>query len=272
MMSATSPVSFAKGLADPLQHNRSKALAELSNWMDKSGATHEFTGVEMDQLWNALQYTMWMADKRPVQQQVAAESVLLVRKITPSQVAEWNRAFWFNLERIYESIDKYRVPKFHLFIRIYVAEMFHQMQQRAWESSFVTKCIDGIVSNLRKSIGAYIQLLTVFVPELAATVGEQEFRSSIAKASTFRTLLQPAVRILKRSNEVPLSVVSKAVSEVLTNELVVSYTSKTRDWIKSEMQSVAMNKETSQEVRDLLFSAVEEICIVRAAKKSKILD
>ena len=257
-MSISSPVSFARGLADPLQPNRLKALSGLNAWMAASGASHEFTPVEIDQLWRALQYTMWMADKRPVQQQVAAEIVLLVRKIDPRYVTEWNRGFWFNLEKIYETIDKYRIPKFHLFIRIYVAEMLHQMQQRNWDAEFVGACVDGILSNLKKSVGAYIQLLTVLIPELTATVGE-DIRGVIKKAETFRMLLKPAVNVVSKSADFPFSVVSKAVSEVLSNEKVIKYTAKTREWVRGEMQSVAMNKETSQEVRDLLYSALDSI-------------
>ena len=270
-MSISSPISFARGLADPLQPNRLKALAGLNAWMEESGAEYDFTSVEIDQLWHALHYTMWMADKRPVQQQVAAESILLVRKIKPELVTEWNRGFWMNLDRIYETIDKYRIPKFHLFIRIYVSEMFHQMHLRSWEAGFVAACIKGIVSNLEKSAGAYIQLLSVFVPELEATVGDN-FRGVISKASTFRMLLKPALTVVKRGQQVPLSLVSKAISEVLTNDKVVKYSIKTREWMKSEMQTVAMDKETSQEVRELLFAALEGMdgAVVKISKKSRV--
>jgi len=40
---------------------------------------------------------------------------------------------------------------------------------------------------------------------------------------------------------------------------VIKYTPKTREWVKGEMQSVAMNKETAQEVRDLLYSALDNM-------------
>lgn len=270
-MVTQSPVSFAKGLSDPLQENRLRAMKNFNSWMDQFGSSYEFSAVEVDQVWRALQLTMWMADKRPVQQQVAAESVLTMRKVAPSLVEEWNRGFWFNMERIYETIDKHRIPKFHLFIRIYVAELFHQMHQRGWESSFVNNCMDAIVMNLKKAVGAYIQVMTVFLAELQLTVGETErFRSHIKPRSVFHALLKPALQAVKNSNNAPLSVLSKTLELVLLDERVITYSEQTRALIKSQLQSVAMDKQTAQDVRELLFAAVDRIDAVPVPTPSPV--
>lgn len=259
-MSTPSPVSFAKGLSDPLQVNRLKALASFNAWMDRFGASYEFTPIEVDQVWRSLQLTMWMADKRPVQQQVAAETVLTTRKISPELVSEWNRGFWFNMERIYETIDKHRIPKFHLFIRIYVAEMFHQMNLRGWDAEFVAACVEGIVTNLHKAVGASIQLMTVFLPELQATVGENEpFRSLIKPRSVFHSLLQPAFHAVKDANNAPISVLSRTLDLVLLDERVINYSVQTRALVKGKLQAVAMDRNTGQDVRDVLFAAIDRI-------------
>jgi hypothetical protein len=255
----TSPVSFAKGLADPIQSNRLNAFEQLKKWMSKSGANHEFTPIEIDQVWRALQYTLWMADKRPVQQQVAAESVLFLRQIDPSLVIEWNRGFWFNIDRIYETIDKHRLPKFHLLVRIYVAELFHQAKSRDWDFKFLNKCMEAIVSNLKKSVGASIQLMSVLLPELVATVETEDFRSAIRPRKVFHSILKPALANVENAASIPLSLLSRTLDLVLTDPRVIRYSLETRELIKSSLQRVALEKSTSQEVRDLLFSAVDQI-------------
>ena len=162
------------------------------------------------------------------------------------------------MDRMYETVDKYRVPKFHLLIRIHVAELFHQIQQREWDTEFATECMSGVVSNLHASTGAYIQFLAVFLPELTATAGES-LRDSIKKDSTWKCLLRPALNVVEKANQLPLSLVTKTVESVLSNEKVVNYSIKIRKWVKSEIQKVALAKDTAQDVRDILCGCMDQI-------------
>lgn len=268
-MSVSSPVDFAKGLSDPLQPNRLTALKNLNAWMDKNGMKHQFTSIEMDQFWRALQYTLWMADKRPVQQQVAAEIVLLIRKIDPSFATEWNRGFWFNLDKMYESVDKYRIPKFHLLIRIYVAELFAQMKSRDWDFEFVRDIMKVIPQNLTKAVGAYMQLMTVFLPELVATIESENLRLNIKPRKVFHQLLKPFLFLIENQSRFPISIVSKAIEAILADARVVNYSPETRELIKTTIQATAMNKQTTQDVREILFAAIETIESIPAKKTKK---
>ena len=275
-MAPNSPVTFAKSLSDPLQPNRLQALKSLKSWMDRWGSTYEFSSEEIDQLWRALQLSLWMADKREVQQQVAADTVLFIRKIDPVYVVEWNRGFWFNIEKIYETVDKYRIPKIHLLIRIYVAELFHQMSHRSWNQDFVAACSAGIVENLHRAVGAYIQFLTVFLPELEATVSDSSsLKSAIKSSATFKALLNPVMNVVHKGDDIPLSVLGKAIEGVLSNEKVVGFSPIVRNWMKSEIQQIAMAQETSQDVRDKLYGCLDLMDAIPAkpiVKKRKSSD
>jgi len=268
-MAVESPVAFAKGLSDPLQPNRLKALEQLKAWIEKSGSSHQFTSVEIDQLWRALQYTLWMADKRPVQQQVAAESVLMARSIDPSFVEEWNRGFWFNIEKIYDNIDKYRIPKFQLLIRIYVAELFHQAHTREWSYEFVSACMDHITANLSRAVGGYIQFLSVFLPELEATIESDKLKSVIKPRKVLHALLRPALYCVENAHNIPMSLLTKALEAVLTDAKIVSYSEQTKELIKTSLQKVAMDKHTSQDVRDKLYEAMEAVDVAEMPKLKK---
>jgi hypothetical protein len=273
-MTVSSPVEFSRGLSDPLQPNRVKALKSLNSWMEKNGKSHDFKSIEIDQLWRALQYTLWMADKRPIQQQVAAEAVLLIRQMSPELASEWNRGFWFNIEKIYETIDKYRIPKFHLLIRIYMAELFSQMKSRQWDSEFIKVCLSAIPDHLHRAVGAYMQIINVFVAELVATVESDNLQKYIKPRRAFHALIQPILCIVSNVNKYPISLVSKCLDAVLTDDRVVNYSSETRELIKSTIQSAAMDKHTPQDLRETLFSAIDSIEAIPAPvlKKRRVSD
>ena len=258
-MSTESPVSFARGLSDPLQVNRLRALKSLSAWMDRCGSVYEFSPTEIDQVWRALQLTLWMADKRPVQQQVAAECVLFVRKIHGRYLVEWNRGFWYNIERMYETVDKYRVPKVHLLIRIYLSEMFHQMNERGFELSFVESLVSAITSNLHKAVGAYIQVISVYLDELHNEIGEVKFTEAVGSESAAIALIQPALHVVGLAGQVPLSLVSRTVEKFLVDPRIVNYSSTVRETIKTAVRTAAMSKKLEQDVRDVLYACIDQI-------------
>jgi hypothetical protein len=270
--SVSSPVSFAKGLSDSFQHTRLNTMKELNTWMVSNGASYEFTSVELDQLWRALQYSFWMADKRPVQQQFAAEAVMMIRQINKEYMVEWNRAFWFNIERIYETVDKFRIPKFHLLLRIYLAELFHQIEQ---DPSLATPLISGFTNNIHKSNGAYMHIVSILVDELKYD-SEKSLTDLVLSESTFVAILEIAFNVIRNSIRFPISLSGKVCECILTRPEVIQYSDSVREMIRSLIQSTAMDKKTDQEVRDILYGSIDQIdaipAIVRVEKKRKSLD
>jgi hypothetical protein len=256
MTTINSPVKFAKGLSDPIQDTRLSTMESLKAWMALNGGTHEFSSIELDQFWRGLQYSYWMCDKRPIQQQVAAESVLFIRTIRPEYILDWNRAFWLNIERIYQTLDKYRVPKFHLLIRIYLSEMINQMLHANFEEQFVGKMIDGFIQNVRKSTGAYIHVVSIFIDELVSVVGEDledKIQSSMIK------IVKIGLHVIEHIDQFPLSVVTKSCETFLTHRYIIQYSDSIRSAVRGTIQSVAMDKKTDQDVRDVLYGFLETI-------------
>ena len=250
-MEVPSPITFARGLSDSLQPNRLRALKGLNVWMDKYGVGYPFTSLEIDQLWRALQLTLWMADKRPVQQQVAAECVLFTRKV--SCLVEWNRGFWYNIERIYETVDKFRVPKIHLLIRIYMSELFHQLRSRNWDLECISALMSGITSNVHKSVGAYIQLISVFVDELSLEIAPATFSDIPSKA--LAALLAPAFHTLEGGH--PLSLITQTVDKLFTNPKILN--SSARDLVRQKIKFAAISKKIEQDVREVLCACLDTI-------------
>jgi len=242
--------------------------------METHGNSHEFSSIELDQLWRALQYSLWMADKRPVQQQFAAESVLLIRKIDPKFVIDWNRAFWFNIDRIYATLDKYRIPKFHLLLRIYVSEFVGQINIHGLDNlNFITQMIAGMTGNLKKSTGAYIHVVSIFVDELIAVLGVTDISEKIHSDKAVLALMEMGLHAINNAPQFPTSVIAKTCETFLTNTQFVQFSSKVKTAVKSAIQSIALKKETDQDVRDILFGFVDVIdaipvVVVKPPKKA----
>jgi hypothetical protein len=266
-----SPVQFVRGLSDSLQPNRLEALKEVKLWMEEHGSSYEFTSVEIDQLWRALQLCLWMADKRPVQQQVAAETVLFGRKINRDLLIDWNRGFWFNIERIYETIDKYRIPKFHLLLRIYVAEMFHQAREEKFDNAFIEGIIGGFTANIRKSTGAYIHVLSVFLEELILTLGADQPLRDLVPEDAFTRFIKVATYVVDNCETVQLTLLKKACDSIVSDARVVQYSIAMRNQLKQLLQRKAKDKDLHQDARDVLYECMDRIDAVPVAEERRVV-
>jgi len=62
-------ISFARRLADNEKANRDVAVKQLRTWLGKKS---NLTESDLLKIWKGLFYCMWMSDKAPVQQELAA--------------------------------------------------------------------------------------------------------------------------------------------------------------------------------------------------------
>jgi hypothetical protein len=258
------PVQFAKGLSDSFQETRSATLDDLIKWMESSGSSHSFNDKELDQLWRALLYSFWMSDKRPVQQRMAVQAVLLIRNLTDEDmVVEWDRAFWFNLKLIYKNIDKYRIPKFQMFIRIYLAEFFHTIIKLDFNN--LSKFISNLISNCLEIPTVYISILNLAIDELSGLIPLGDI-----KISQFKQIIEIGLICLKKSNCLPESVIKKSCDHFLSDPRVVSHSNKVRDHIIEALNTAGMDKGLEdQSIREVIFSTIEKIQEIPKKKKSR---
>lgn len=86
-------------------------------------------------LWKGLYFGVWMADKRPVQQELAVNVALLLEDIPREKQIMWMDCFWETMQAAWENLDKHRIGKYLLFIRIVVAESFKVMRVAGWPAA-----------------------------------------------------------------------------------------------------------------------------------------
>lgn len=123
-MATVAATSFLRSLADTEKETRSKALAFLKEWL----RTHHDTLTETDLLrtWKGLFYTMWHADKAPVQEELAEALAELLQCFAGSteQGMLFLRCFFVIMQREWPGVDRFRKNKFYVLLRLVLVQMF----------------------------------------------------------------------------------------------------------------------------------------------------
>lgn len=105
-------LKFARALADTEERVRAASLASLRAWLKTHASVLD--DLHLDQLWKALFYCIWMADKRPRISAVIRDIIALEDILGNSHI----RALYRCLVREWLGIDKHRVDKFYELINV----------------------------------------------------------------------------------------------------------------------------------------------------------
>mmetsp|Transcript_20051 Transcript_20051/g.63435 ORF Transcript_20051/g.63435 Transcript_20051/m.63435 type:complete len:355 (-) Transcript_20051:96-1160(-) len=186
-------LNFGKRLAHTDKHIRDRGFKALKKWMQQHT---EVSRLEFMKLWKGLFFAMWMADKRPVQQELAVSIALLINEVSPAQQAMWIDTFWETMQTAWDKLDKHRMNKYLLFVRINVAEVFKVLRLAKWESAKVRAAVESFtraVPNQAKKgsnatcPGLLMQFNRLFWDELRP----QLCQSPAASEGTIMELLEP---------------------------------------------------------------------------------
>lgn len=79
---------------------------------------HSLTELELSKVWKALFYCMWHSDKRPVQADLAERLSALVHALPAEKRPLFTRVFWRTMAREWHGIDRLRLDKFYMLMRL----------------------------------------------------------------------------------------------------------------------------------------------------------
>lgn len=123
------PINFGKRLAHTDKSVRDRGFKTLKKWLAKNPNLER---LEFMKLWKGLYFGVWMADKRPVQQELAVNIAVLLNDVPRSKQGMWIDTFWDTMQASWEKLDVHRISKYLLFIRIVIAEVFKVMRVAGW--------------------------------------------------------------------------------------------------------------------------------------------
>ena len=122
-----SEIKFARKLASGDSKKRRQAISGLNSWL-KARSSSSPQGVlpelELRKLWRGLFFCMWLADKAPVQNELARAIAGLVHCFgTPQGVQSWLLVCGRTMRGEWGRLDKYRIDKFYVLLRCTVNEV-----------------------------------------------------------------------------------------------------------------------------------------------------
>jgi len=123
-------LNFGKRLAHTDKVVRDRGFKTLQTWLAKHP---ELERLDYLKLWKGLYFGMWMSDKRPVQQELAVHMALLINNIPTEKRFIWLDTFWETIQEGWEKLDKWRMNKYLLLVRIVMAEAFKALRVGGWD-------------------------------------------------------------------------------------------------------------------------------------------
>ncbi|CAK4653766.1 hypothetical protein LEN26_015938 [Aphanomyces euteiches] len=160
---------FGQKLAHTEKHVRDKAVKSLTLYLVKK---KEWSDLDLDKIWKALFYCIWMSDKPKIQNELAENLSQLVHAFPSAELKmRFLHSFFKTIHREWHGIDGLRLDKFYSLIRKMLYQSF-QFLQTSWDQAevFSTHLSGEILSKLPN--GLRLHLCDVYLPELHKSIGE----------------------------------------------------------------------------------------------------
>lgn len=257
---ASAEINFARRLAATDPKKRRAAVKGLNDWLRARAQAAEagmLPVLEVRKLWRGLFFCMWLADKEPVQADLAAKLGALVHAFdAPGAVHVWVTVLGRTLREEWGKIDKYRVDKFYVLIRHALREVFGWLAAREWSEALVAVVSDalheGLLQHPRPN-GIRLHVADVLLDEVFAAVqrGSDGFDTDV-----LMLLLEPVFEELASTGD--RAFFQRATTAVVLG-LLVQDSSATADielpLVRERIFELASSPETRDRHRTELYEA-----------------
>ncbi|MBN3295159.1 RRP1B protein, partial [Amia calva] len=251
-------VQFAQRLASNEKPIRTRAIKKLRKYLSirtqkDKGA---FTNDELLKIWKGLFYCMWMQDKPLLQEELSAVISNLIHALQNVDTQfVYLETFLQTMNREWTGIDRLRLDKFYMLVRMVLRQAFEMLKRRAWEPSLVQRFTELLTAQILRSTsgcpsGIQFHVLDIYMAELA-TVGSQEL-----SAEQNLTFIDPFCKMAAKTKD---HLLLQAISGSIFNEIVDQAPFAIED----------LMKELNQKGNDLDFEEVEHLDLSSTSKKIK---
>jgi ribosomal RNA-processing protein 1 len=192
-------VKFAKALVNPDKAVRDKTLQSLQAVLSNNKTisnTSLFGDKEALKLWKALYYSLWLADKASVQQELCESLVDMLDGMTHSAQLSYLHAALRTILREWTLLDQYRINKFYSLLRLLLRKVFTIFQHQRFTGDHVSAVLEVLETEvlLRQPNGPRYHLVDIYLPELYGVSPE-------LTSGQFLTILGPFLRSLSRHDD-----------------------------------------------------------------------
>ncbi|XP_036099280.1 ribosomal RNA processing protein 1 homolog A [Molossus molossus] len=168
-------IQLAQRLAGNEQVTRDRAVRKLRKYIvarsqrEAGGFTHE----ELLKVWKGLFYCMWMQDKLLLQEELGRTISQLIHAFQTTEAQHlFLQTFWQTMNREWTGIDRLRLDKFYLLMRMVLNESLVALKMQGWEERQIEQLLELLTTEIlhpdsQAPNGVKSHFIEIFLEELA---------------------------------------------------------------------------------------------------------
>ncbi|XP_072826086.1 ribosomal RNA processing protein 1 homolog A [Vicugna pacos] len=168
-------IQLAQRLAGNEQVTRDRAVRKLRKYIVARTQRAEggFTHDELLKVWKGLFYCMWMQDKPLLQEELGRTISQLVHAFQTTEAQHlFVRTFWQTMNREWTGIDRLRLDKFYMLMRMVLHESWMALKTQGWEERQTEQLLELLTTEIlhpdsQAPSGVRSHFIEIFLEELA---------------------------------------------------------------------------------------------------------
>ncbi|OQR88136.1 ribosomal RNA processing protein 1 [Achlya hypogyna] len=203
---------FGQKLAHTDKHVRDKAVKNLTMYLV---AKKEWSDLDLDKIWKALFYCMWMSDKMKIQMELADNLSKLVHAFPADDLKlRFVHSFLKTMQREWHGIDGLRLDKFYSLMRMTLFQSFKFLEAADWAlcQEFATNLSTAVLSKMPN--GLRLHVCDIYLAELFKAVGD------VVPTTAVVQLLEPFFTLMSSDAD---KTVTKRVNDLVFQPLLAEY-------------------------------------------------
>uniref|UniRef100_G3QD62 Ribosomal RNA processing 1 n=1 Tax=Gorilla gorilla gorilla TaxID=9595 RepID=G3QD62_GORGO len=214
-------IQLAQRLAGNEQVTRDRAVRKLRKYIvaRTQRAAGGFTHGELLKVWKGLFYCMWMQDKPLLQEELGRTISQLVHAFQTTEAQHlFLQAFWQTMNREWTGIDRLRLDKFYMLMRMVLNESLKVLKMRGWEERQIEELLELLMTEIlhpssQAPNGVKSHFLEIFLEELTK-VGAEELT-----ADQNLKFIDPFCRIAARTKDsLVLNNITRGIFETIVEQ------------------------------------------------------
>nr|XP_033712062.1 ribosomal RNA processing protein 1 homolog A isoform X1 [Tursiops truncatus] len=174
-------IQLAQRLAGNEQVTRDRAVRKLRKYIVARTQRAEggFTHDELLKVWKGLFYCMWMQDKPLLQEELGRTISQLIHAFQTTEAQHlFLQTFWQTMNREWMGIDRLRLDKFYMLMRMVLHESLKALKTRGWDERQTEQLLELLMTEIlhpdsQAPNGVKSHFIEIFLEELTK-VGAHE--------------------------------------------------------------------------------------------------
>ncbi|XP_068830866.1 ribosomal RNA processing protein 1 homolog B isoform X3 [Capricornis sumatraensis] len=174
-------IQFAQRLASHEKGIRDRAVKKLRQYISvkTQKETGGFSQEELLKIWKGLFYCMWVQNEPLLQEELANTISQLIHVVNNSEAQHlFIQTFWQTVNREWPGIERLRLDKYHMLIRLVLRQSFEVLKRNSWEESRIKLFLDVLMKEVlhpesRSPNGVKFLFIDIYLDELSKVGGKE---------------------------------------------------------------------------------------------------